>query len=133
MGTAIAAFALFSFVGVESASAHGYLENPQSRGLLCKEGANQDCGGVVWEPQSLEAPKGFPGPSIPDGQIASVFYGYGIGLFGQLGFFVGTCIAIVFFVLQVLVSKWWLSRFVIGPVEWFFRAVTYMIMPKFKK
>ncbi|KMK75643.1 DUF418 domain-containing protein [Alkalihalobacillus pseudalcaliphilus] len=65
--------------------------------------------------------------------FTTLFYGYGIGLFGQLGFFVGTCIAIVFFVLQVLVSKWWLSRFVIGPVEWFFRAVTYMIMPKFKK
>lgn len=64
-------FGLFAIAGTEAASAHGYIESPSSRGLLCQQGTNQDCGAIVWEPQSLEAPKGFPGPSVPDGQIAS--------------------------------------------------------------
>ncbi|WP_263707714.1 lytic polysaccharide monooxygenase [Shouchella tritolerans] len=64
-------FGLLAFAGVQVASAHGYIESPSSRGLLCQQGANQDCGAIVWEPQSLEAPKGFPGQSVPDGQIAS--------------------------------------------------------------
>lgn len=61
----------FLFAGSGFADAHGYIEAPKSRALLCKEGINQDCGAVVYEPQSLEAPKGFPGASIPDGKIAS--------------------------------------------------------------
>ncbi|WP_413374685.1 lytic polysaccharide monooxygenase [Alkalihalobacillus sp. 1P02AB] len=78
-GMAIAAVALFSFAGADAASAHGYIEEPKARGLLCQEGANQDCGGVVWEPQSLEGPKGFPGQSVADGEIASAG-----GVFPQL-------------------------------------------------
>ncbi|MFD1334798.1 lytic polysaccharide monooxygenase [Oceanobacillus iheyensis] len=70
-GTSIAALAFFTFAAWQTASAHGYIEEPQSRNLLCHEQVNTDCGAIQWEPQSLEAPKGFPGPSIPDGQIAS--------------------------------------------------------------
>ncbi|MEK5036519.1 lytic polysaccharide monooxygenase [Sporosarcina sp. FSL K6-3457] len=53
-----------------TASAHGYVSQPESRGLLCKTGANIDCGGVQYEPQSLEAPKNFPEAGPADGQIA---------------------------------------------------------------
>jgi chitin-binding protein len=66
-----AVLGLLMLAGIQVASAHGYIENPSSRALLCQQSINQDCGAVIWEPQSLEAPKGFPGPSIPDGQIAS--------------------------------------------------------------
>lgn len=59
------------FVGLGAVAAHGYIEQPKSRGLLCNEQVNTNCGGVQWEPQSLEAPKGFPGVSISDGEIAS--------------------------------------------------------------
>lgn len=51
--------------------AHGYVEGPASRAALCKSGQNTDCGSIVYEPQSLEAPKGFPAAGPADGKIAS--------------------------------------------------------------
>ncbi|MFC0757900.1 lytic polysaccharide monooxygenase [Enterococcus faecalis] len=62
----------------EDASAHGYVESPASRGyqgFLEKqtgyEKAIQKYGSVINEPQSLEAPKGFPEAGPADGQLAS--------------------------------------------------------------
>lgn len=52
-------------------SAHGYVNAPESRSYLCKVGVNTDCGGVQYEPQSLEYLKGFPQAGPADGQIAS--------------------------------------------------------------
>ncbi|WP_202128503.1 lytic polysaccharide monooxygenase [Paenibacillus dendrobii] len=52
-------------------SAHGYLDSPASRALLCKNQVNTDCGGASYEPQSAEAPKGFPNGGPADGHIAS--------------------------------------------------------------
>ncbi|MBC3376069.1 N-acetylglucosamine-binding protein GbpA [Pseudomonas sp. SWRI92] len=59
--------------------AHGYLDVPPSRALLCQKGDNKNCGGAQYEPQSTgETFKGFPngvggaplqGPV--DGKIAS--------------------------------------------------------------
>ena len=53
-----------------TASAHGYVNKPESRGLLCKTGANKNCGGVQYEPQSLEALGNFPIGGPADGKIA---------------------------------------------------------------
>jgi predicted carbohydrate-binding protein with CBM5 and CBM33 domain len=63
----------------QTASAHGYLEVPPSRALLCQKGLNTGCGGAQYEPQSVgETFKGFPAGSggAPlqgpiDGKIAS--------------------------------------------------------------
>lgn len=55
----------------DKALAHGYVDGPASRAYLCKTGANTDCGAIVYEPQSLEAPKGFPQAGPADGKIAS--------------------------------------------------------------
>ncbi|MGO4547747.1 lytic polysaccharide monooxygenase [Paenibacillus sp. 2TAB23] len=65
----IAALSLTLFSNL--ASAHGYVEGPASRAALCKSGENTDCGSIVYEPQSLEAPKGFPAAGPADGKIAS--------------------------------------------------------------
>ena len=46
------------FVAVQPASAHGYVSSPPSRQANCASGAVADCGDVVYEPQSVEAPKG---------------------------------------------------------------------------
>ena len=53
------------------AEAHGYVSGPYSRATACKMGLNTGCGNVVFEPQSLEAPKGFPVAGPADGRIAS--------------------------------------------------------------
>ncbi|MGF9878989.1 lytic polysaccharide monooxygenase [Bacillus albus] len=58
----------------QNAYAHGFVEKPSSRSALCSPtyGAlNVNCGSVMYEPQSLEAPKGFPQAGPVDGQIAS--------------------------------------------------------------
>ncbi|SCA96863.1 Chitin binding protein [Bacillus mycoides] len=66
----------------QNAYAHGFVEKPGSRAALCSQnyGAlNLNCGNVMYEPQSLEAPKGFPQGGPVDGKIASAG-----GLFGGI-------------------------------------------------
>src|SRR3954463_9275542 len=46
------------FVAVSPASAHGYISSPPSRQANCASGAVANCGDIVYEPQSVEAPKG---------------------------------------------------------------------------
>ncbi|SDJ50480.1 chitin-binding protein [Actinokineospora alba] len=40
------------------ALAHGYVSSPASRQAMCAQGKVPDCGPIVWEPQSVEGPKG---------------------------------------------------------------------------
>ncbi|HDR4482917.1 TPA: lytic polysaccharide monooxygenase [Bacillus cereus] len=66
----------------QNAYAHGFVEKPGSRAALCSQnyGAlNSNCGNIMYEPQSLEAPKGFPQGGPADGKIASAG-----GLFGGI-------------------------------------------------
>jgi len=49
---------------------HGYGTNPNSRAYWCAEN-HAGCGPIESEPQSVEAPKGFPRSGPPDGQLAS--------------------------------------------------------------
>jgi len=41
-------------MAVQQASAHGYIESPKSRAYMCRTNVNADCGGVTYEPQSVE-------------------------------------------------------------------------------
>ncbi|WCM51784.1 N-acetylglucosamine-binding protein GbpA [Pseudomonas sp. WJP1] len=52
---------LSAMLASQSVSAHGYLEVPPSRALLCQKGVNTNCGAAQYEPQSVgETFKGFP-------------------------------------------------------------------------
>lgn len=55
-----------------------------------------------------------------------IFYGYGLGWFGQIGKASGLLLALIIYALQVLVSAWWIKRFAFGPVEWLWRSLTYL-------
>jgi len=55
----------------------------------------------------------------------TIFYGYGFGLIGQIGAFQGVLLAIVIFIVQIPLSRFWLSRFYYGPFEWLWRILTY--------
>ncbi|WP_339265802.1 lytic polysaccharide monooxygenase [Paenibacillus sp. FSL R5-0470] len=70
-GSMILIFSLVVMLFPERSFSHGYVEGPASRAALCKSGQNTDCGPIVYEPQSLEAPKGFPAAGPADGKIAS--------------------------------------------------------------
>ncbi|MFB4212031.1 DUF418 domain-containing protein [Shouchella sp. JSM 1781072] len=57
-----------------------------------------------------------------------LFYGYGLGLYGQLGIFYGVLLCFVVYVLQVIFSIVWLKFFRIGPLEYIWRSGTYLRM-----
>ena len=57
-----------------------------------------------------------------------LFYAHGMALWGiartaQVGIALGLC------ALQIGLSHWWLARFQYGPVEWVWRALTYLSWP----
>jgi len=54
-----------------------------------------------------------------------LFYGYGLGWYGQVGYTGNLIITLVLFSCQMAVSSWWLKRFRFGPVEWLWRRLTY--------
>lgn len=55
----------------------------------------------------------------------TIFYGYGLGLYGQVGAAAGIVLTVAIFALQILYSSWWLRRFRFGPMEWLWRTLTY--------
>ncbi len=56
---------------------------------------------------------------------ATIFYGYGFGLYGKAGPTVGLLLVLVIFAVQLALSTWWVRRFRFGPVEWLWRSLTY--------
>ncbi|GGM19821.1 lytic polysaccharide monooxygenase [Dactylosporangium sucinum] len=45
-------------VTASPAAAHGYISSPPSRQAMCAQGRVANCGDIIYEPQSVEAPKG---------------------------------------------------------------------------
>ena len=57
--------------------------------------------------------------------LTTVFYGYGLGLYGQIPRFWQMGFVIAVLALQLVLSPWWLARYRFGPVEWLWRSITY--------
>jgi len=55
----------------------------------------------------------------------AIFYGWGLGLFGQVGPLAGLALAVAVYAAQAGISAVWLRRFRYGPVEWLWRSMTY--------
>ncbi|HEX2184561.1 MAG TPA: DUF418 domain-containing protein, partial [Chloroflexota bacterium] len=56
----------------------------------------------------------------------TIFYGYGLGLFGQVSPAWGLVLTVVIYVVQIPLSVWWLRHFQFGPAEWLWRSLTYL-------
>lgn len=54
-----------------------------------------------------------------------LFYGYGLGWYGQVDRWGQVQIAMLIFATQAVLSPLWLRHFRYGPVEWLWRALTY--------
>lgn len=52
------------------------------------------------------------------------FYGFGLGMYRQVGPFLALLFALAVFTLQCALAHWWLGRFSYGPLEWVWRAAT---------
>ena len=62
-----------------------------------------------------------------------VFCGYGLGYFEQLPRVGQVLYVFAFFIVQVLLSHAWLARFRFGPMEWLWRAITYLRLPAMRR
>jgi len=51
--------------------------------------------------------------------------GYGAGLYGRVSLSLGLLLTFAMFVFQIALSNAWLHRFRFGPLEWFWRSLTY--------
>lgn len=56
----------------------------------------------------------------------TIFYGYGLGLFGRAGVFVGTAIVLGVYAVQLWLSPLYLKKFRTGPIEKLLRVWTYL-------
>ena len=54
-----------------------------------------------------------------------IFYGWGLALVGRFGLAFIYPFALALFAFQLAYSRWWLSRYRFGPVEWVWRSLTY--------
>ena len=57
--------------------------------------------------------------------LTTVFYGYGLGLYGEIPRLAQMGFVAAVIGLQLLWSPWWLARFRFGPFEWLWRSLTY--------
>ena len=55
----------------------------------------------------------------------TIFYSYGLALFGKVSPSLGLLLTITIFLIQIPLSVWWLRRFQFGPIEWLWRSLTY--------
>lgn len=62
-----------------------------------------------------------------------IFYSYGLGLYGRVSFSTGLVLAGGIYVIQMLASKYWLTYFLIGPVEYVWRMFTYGRKPAIRR
>jgi uncharacterized protein len=63
----------------------------------------------------------------------TLFYGYGLGLAGSVSPGAGIPLALGIDAVQVAYSRWWLRRFRFGPLEWAWRAMTYLVVPPLRR
>lgn len=64
---------------------------------------------------------------------AFIFYGFGFGLYGELQRHELYYVVFGIWIFQLIASPLWLSRFRFGPLEWGWRALTYMQRPSMRK
>jgi uncharacterized protein len=59
----------------------------------------------------------------------TLFYSWGLGLYGRVNPLLGFVPTIAIYAAQVLLSVWWLRHFTSGPMEWLWRRLTYGATP----
>jgi uncharacterized protein len=64
---------------------------------------------------------------------ALIFHGYGLGLIGKVSPLATVLIALGIFTAQLFISRWWMARFVYGPLEWVLRFITIWRPPQWRK
>ncbi len=87
----------------------------------------------------LLAPFAYSGRMALTNYVAQSFFlglvltgiGPGADLAGRMGVATILLLVIVAYLMQILLSRWWLARFCYGPLEWVWRGLTYGRWPPF--
>ena len=56
---------------------------------------------------------------------AFIGFSWGLGLYGKISVSLSLLLVLTIFPIQMLASRWWMARYVFGPVEWLWRSFTY--------
>ncbi|KRD11200.1 hypothetical protein ASE21_05670 [Flavobacterium sp. Root901] len=64
---------------------------------------------------------------------AFIFSGIGLGIADSMPYWFYFLLAVFIFIIQLLISKWWLSKYNYGPVEWLWRSASYRQLFPLKK
>ena len=64
---------------------------------------------------------------------AFIFSGIGLGIADKMPYWFYFSLAVFVFILQLFISKWWLSKYNYGPIEWLWRSASYRKLFPFKK
>lgn len=93
--------------------------------LFCRSG------GFGWLKSSLAAVgrMAFTNYIVTSILCAFVFYGFGLGLYGQLQRYQLYYVVAAICLVQLIVSPLWLKRYRFGPLEWLWRGLTYGAKP----
>jgi uncharacterized protein len=62
--------------------------------------------------------------------MTTLALGYGLGLYGRVGYATAIALALLLYLAQVALSAAYLRRFRFGPLEWLWRALTYGRVPR---
>ncbi len=62
----------------------------------------------------------------------TLFYGFALGNAFWLGPAAVTGYGVLFFAILIVFSVWWANRFRFGPMEWVWRALTYLKFPSMR-
>ncbi|MDG5758724.1 DUF418 domain-containing protein [Natronococcus sp. A-GB1] len=89
--------------------------------LLCRRARD----GVVVGALSAVGRTAFTNYLLQTVLATTIFYGHGLGLFGQLSRMELLGVVVLIWAIQIPLSVWWLERFRFGPVEWMWRTLTY--------
>jgi len=123
------------------------LRTSTAMGLFTLGGTLMALGYLAWIVKGLQTPA-LAGPLArlaPAGQMAltnyllqslictGIFFGYGLGYFEQLPRAWQVPFVFGLFLLQVLWSRLWMARFRMGPMEWLWRAATYLRLPPMRR
>lgn len=60
----------------------------------------------------------------------TLYFGYGLALYPYCGATLSMLLALLVLVLQMSFSRWWLSRYRQGPLEWLWKKATWMHLKK---
>ncbi|WP_291150969.1 DUF418 domain-containing protein [Flavobacterium sp. UBA7680] len=64
---------------------------------------------------------------------AFIFSGIGFGIADTMPYWFYFSLAVFVFIIQLFISKWWLSKYNYGPIEWLWRSASYRKLFPLKK